>query len=459
MTGVIDLGDYLRILIRRWRLVALVTLVGLIGGIALALSQPAAYTSTATLLVKPAPANLSVTAPATSTGINPVLDTLAPGDVAPRTLAVFGRSSAVEERVRKRLGDRLPPSLGKPGALLARVRVEEVAGRPNAIGVTTTYSRASDATEISNAWAQEASGYLNELVGVGSFELQRSGAQLQAVQAQLDKAQADLTAFEKSSNIPALSSQLAAATSLLADYERQSNQMQLNLGNAAALRAQLQPGRAPAATSLPVMLLALSTFTTQATGVDVAASLPSQAPSAVADQAGIGADANRSQAVRQPAAGAQTGAVIVQPTLGALTALTPVEQAAFLDSLTAVLRTRGDQVNTQITALRSSISDLRSQLEAASAQRDRLVTNRDVSRATYSSLLGLIQQRQVSSQIQSEKVVVGDLSVRAARAGVSSKTLWALGLIVGLMLGVLLAFLMEFIRSVRRSPRVEPTAG
>jgi capsular polysaccharide biosynthesis protein len=448
LSGFIDLGQYLRVLLRWSPLIVLLTLLGALAGLLLSLARPAAYQSSATLLVKPAPQNVNVSSQNANTArIDPVTASLLVPDISVRSLASMANSTEVEKPVQRRLGNQLPEQLRKPGALLGQVNVSDVAGRPGLMEVVATARTQALATDLANTWASSTAEYLNSQLTPVSFDPGAAEQELNQRLRELGQSEEALARYEETSPLVPVASQLAASTSLLQDYDRQSNQIQLDLEKADLLRAQLRGGTANQASALALQLLTLSSYTSQATNVDASQFLPQ-----VEDRLNA-----QGQTLDVAPTQLQQGTSLqVQPVLNELAALPAAQQASFVSSLSAALRAKQADLQRTSATLQKRISTLRGQLSRAAARRDRLATDVSVNRTTYESLGTAIGQQGVLSRIQSSKVSLADPAIDAQRTGLRGFLAPLLGGVLGALLGTLLAFLMEFARRSRgaSSPQV-----
>ncbi|MBA2364009.1 MAG: hypothetical protein H0V86_10810 [Chloroflexia bacterium] len=457
MSGVIDLGQYLRVLLRWSWLILAMAVLGAVLGLVFSLTRPPAYKSQARLLVKPSPENISVNTQNTGgPRIDVVLAQLLVPNVPVRSIAALSVNSTVENLVRQQmirdLGDRFPESLREPGALLGLVRVREVGGGPNILTVTVSHRDPDITQKLANTWASVTTEYMNRTLGEGYFDAEAARKSLPQIQAQWNRNQQELNDFERTSNLTSIASRSASREALLNDYQRQSNQIAIDLSTAALLRDQLADGGGNQASSLAVQLLTLSAFTSEASRVELARFLPSiesRLQGQSGDSGGLAVVPSQSDAVQ------------VQPTLDQIGTLPPAQQRAFVLRLSQVLTRRQTELRRKISGLEKEVGTLRSQLEEATSQRDQRVVDRNAYRTTYESLNTLIRQQQVTGEIQNEKITVADPAITAERTDVRGLLPPVLGVVVGLALGTLLAFVLEFSRKTLRVPRARsvPTAG
>ncbi len=438
MSGVIDLGQYLRILLRWSGLIVALTLLGAIAGLLYALTRSPVYEGVATVLVKPAPQNVRIEGQSDSQTIDPLMSVATIPDVPVRSLAFLSNNiTEVEEAVVAQLGNELPADLRELGALRDRVSIAEVAGRPDVFEVQAEMGSPAMAVRVTNLWAEALSTYLNDLLGRGYFDVEAAGPELQQAEQAWQAAQQRLIRFERESQLSAIALQVESTESLLNSLAEQRVQVGQNLENAALLQSTLSGGGAAEASSIPLLLLSITTFTAQNADVNLSDSLPSL---------------ERSDTPRARANGAVADTAQVQPIFQDLQALTPQQQAAFLQRLVVALQQKQTQLDRSMPQQQQRFAQLRSQLEDLRFQRDNLRVDRDAERKLYESLRALNRQQEVTASVQGEKVSVVGEAVQADRAGMGGLLPPLLGALGGALLGTVGAFLMEFFRNTRRTP-------
>ncbi len=442
------MAQYLRILLRNVWLIGLLGLGGLLAGLAYSYTRPTMWQSTVTLIVKPAPVNLNISSQSLAEGINPAVNSVILPELPVRSLpSLVNNNLEVERAVQEKLAERIPEGLREPGSLMSSVTVQEVQGRPNILEVNATVRENAELSRlIANTWAEATVESINSLVGAGYFNAEQAAPELEAAARDAQQSERALIDFEERSDLTGMSSRLAQNYARIRDYSQLSNQIQFNLENTASLRRQLQDAEPSEASSLPLLLLSLSSFTAQASDVDVLPFLPGVATGAGSQESSEG---QTERVATSEGRGQQGSSVVVQPTLEALSALTPREQTQFVDSLRQVLERRQSELTASIGQLTKESSSLRAGLERVSAERERLVADRDNDQRDYQNLATLIKQQQVSSRIQSGKVAIAAPAVDPVRADLRGLLLPLLGGIAGLLLGIAASFAREFLGKSR----------
>ncbi len=170
----IQLGDHVAILRRRWRIIALTLLLGLGLGLGLALTQPAVYRGEASLLLEPG------TASASASGV-----VMSAEEVA--TQADVVSSLAVAEQVVSRLGLDEDPS-----ELLDDLTIEVVDNK-RVLSVSALRSRPDTAADVANAFAQEYITYREEEASTVQATVRETySEQLTTIRNRLSEVRSDL---------------------------------------------------------------------------------------------------------------------------------------------------------------------------------------------------------------------------------------------------------------------------
>lgn len=454
-------------LIARYRVIALFLIVGILLGVLASVFRPPAWESTSLLLVNPQPQNVQVNTQTLQTNqINPVISTLVQPNYPATTVATLGQGTKVAQMVVHQLGNQLPKELQDPAELLKHVEVTNQVpnGDQYVIQIVVTLSNDSLSQKVANAWAAQTVSFVSTREREAfSGNIDRIKYQMIATRSQLQKDQAALDNFERTSGLPEVSSELAQQTSLLNDYLGQVNQINLNLNNAALLKSVLNRTNPSSASSLPVLLLSLSSFTSSATSVDVAGYLPQLATSNIinATTTNNGAVTPDLTNVTAPTT-AQSPSLLVQPTLQSLTSLTPQQQIQFVASLEAVLRTKQSNLRSDIETTQTTIGNLRAKQNGLLATRTNLVQTRDTDQQNLRQLYTLYSQGQITPKIQSSNVSVASEALEPQRAGLRGALLVILGALAGLVVGIIAAFVVEYVsvsRARRTSSGAQPTSG
>lgn len=165
--------EYLRILRRRWRLLAACVVVA---GLVAWITTPSD------------PGNDNVTYRATHQLIR---DSTAVAPPAIASLSIFVKTGEVPRRVAERVGFR-----GEPALLASRVTLEPD-DQVGTLGITVTGGSPSEAAERANAFAEETLAYLGEQSQAAQREqLERLNEQLTTLQVEIDALDDELSAIE-----------------------------------------------------------------------------------------------------------------------------------------------------------------------------------------------------------------------------------------------------------------------
>jgi uncharacterized protein involved in exopolysaccharide biosynthesis len=243
--------------------------------------------------------------------------------------------------------------------------------------------------------------------------------QLGEARTELDRAEAELAAFQTSNQVNILTAQLDSQQASLTDYLNRQNQVALMQQDIDDLRVRLErlSGEAPAGLAEDLALLSLANRL-----------YGGQMVSFEADQSRSGVPLQVQVSPDRPLAG-----------------LTVADQLALADDLIETLATRREQIDGQITALEPRIMALQGQVAAAQVQEQELTRAQDLASSQYLSLASRIQEAQIAVQAWASTVQVASRAqVPTEKAGPRRTINTLLGGGVGFVLGVLVALGYEF---------------
>lgn len=170
----IQIGDHVAVLRRRWRIIALTLLLGVGLGLAFALSQPSLYRAEAQLLLDPG------TTTTTASGL-----VMSPEEVATQSDVVT--SIEVAERVTERLGLDEQPSEVVEGVSV------EVVDNKRVLSVAVLESTPQVAADVANAFAEEYIAYRGEETSISQDTVRETYAeQLVGIEDRLTMVRAEI---------------------------------------------------------------------------------------------------------------------------------------------------------------------------------------------------------------------------------------------------------------------------
>jgi uncharacterized protein involved in exopolysaccharide biosynthesis len=413
----INLRRYLSILLHRWRWIVGMALVVALAALILSFLQPPTYEATALV---------AITKPQYDLNFDSRFSTIVNTNPAYKAYPELAKSDDLLRSVFDRLTS--PPKGIETVADLDSALTAQSGIDSSIVQLRVRVQNPNDAAHIANIWAEVFITRASELYGlldqtqIASFEAQVASAEKE-LQAD-EQALIDYQAHDQSS---ILQTQLSSALQMQADYLASQRSIAYLQQDIAGLRKQMdgQPvsNSSGLADRLSALFLQLKAYQVQA---EVPIQLQFSDPNTLA-------------------------------------AASVAEQVAFLDRLSGSLQAQESSVAAQMKKLEPQILTLQQQLQAASAEKDRLTRARDVSRQTAMTLAQKVEETRIA--VQSNKGEV-QLASHAAVPDlpISSRKLvnTMLGGMAGLILGAIVAFLADWRRNRMRNqqqvPEVRTTA-
>ncbi len=442
----IDLRQYLEVLIRWRREIALITVgsavVAAIAILALRAILPPVYTASADVAIARTASDVSFDERFITSADQVGTDVTSAGA---RRSALLGlvASGGVAIDVINELGEQLSAEERSPAALLERVEAEAgpaIGSRADSdlIRITVSADSPQKAAAIANAWAQAYVGQVNAIYGQVPDEVLTSiqAEQSNARQIYLDS-QAQVEAFIASSRVDELTSlstvlqqrvtqEVALVQSLLTSWQRSNEQ----LNAARTLRTQIAAGGEAAARSNMVALqsLKLTVFgmpvselqvelrdfpevTPEAMLVDVDALIVSLEERLLGLENEIAA---RNNQLRIPAEALQTATTITTPLL---------------------------------SATYEELRQLKSEVEAQTAQRTQLEQQRNLDWETYKALNNKVAELTLTRAAAGSEVRFAAPAVEPAEPVKGLNLLLGVGItaFIGLFMALVVAFLSDYL--------------
>lgn len=403
----LDLGRYLNVFRRWWRLILL---CGALGALA-------AF-GTSSLLAKSydAEASLAIIRTGTVLNFDPKIRTVSDTDPTQnldqvslrKSLLTLATSNELAQQVVDRIGDRLPARLRDPALLVAEMSVTNDA---DLIRIRANAETSEQAALLANTWAQVYQERVNAIYNESLVTPETARAQAEAAKQTYDARQAELIAFLKDNSLEELKRRRDVVAAQLDNQSKEESKLIQLEAEAKALRERIASGAASGSrgAGLATLLLEASAFST-------GAELP----------------VNVQLALNQIDAGG-----------------TFDDQLKQLDSLIAALQSRRQALHddTQQT-LHQELNSLKAQVEQTDAKERELTAARDLAWSTYQTLSTQVAQTDVAAQSQGQVVRLASAAIVPLEPASSRRlTSTLLGGIVGLLIGAALAFVMEFLGS------------
>lgn len=397
----IDLRAYVKALFRRWWLVAGMALLGVLVGLIFGFVSPVQYEATAVVIVTQAKYQLQ---------FDPRVET-APSWVP--AYKAFPRL-ATSDSVLQAIVSGYQPT---PAAHLRNWNLTELSGMvkassesdPSLIALTVRSGSAQDAAAIANIWADSLVVQGNEIYGQNLQDVTFFETQVSQAEKALNDADAALIDFQARNNSTIISGQLASQQQAQTDFLTTQRTIAQMMQDVSGLRRQLAALPAGQASSvgdeLTALLLQIRAFNAiTATGIQLQVSTDTALASRSVD-----------------------------------------EQIAFLDSLAKTLQDESADISGRLKELEPAILSLQQQLQAATAESDRLTQARNLAQETHLTMARKLDEARIGAQEQNSLLQVGShAAVPETPAAPRRLRVIAIAGVVGLMLGVFGALAAEW---------------
>ncbi len=394
MENEIDLRQYIRVLIRWWKLIVSITVIAVIVAVLVSFTSAAVYEAEATVIITGTRAEI-VFEPKYRTY------SLQEDKELRETVVTLVKSSSVAAETIEKLGDQLEPEGQSIRNILSKVTVNTSG---DLIGIKVKSTDPEEAAAIANAWAESYVRYINALYA----DIPQSPEELQ-VQASVALAdyverQREWESFLGNNTIDELTRQIADKELLCT---LKSLQDQIEAGSLSSTAA--------AANSLALILLQTGAYAT----------LPAQLQVALDTLPGLDAS-----------------------TAG---------QLHDIDALISNLESRsGGQSGHTVEELRQDILRLQGELEQQSARERELKSSRDIAWQTYTTLANKVAEVEVASQAQDVVTRVAVSAIVPENSIASHKvTNIGIALVLGLIVGIFGAFAIDYFKNTKTGPKAE----
>jgi uncharacterized protein involved in exopolysaccharide biosynthesis len=499
----IDLGRYLEILFRQWRIIFAVIFVLVTAAAIVTLITPKTYQARALVATTKVSSTVSF-----DTAIQTLYEEQLPTTVRMvdpqarlQSYVQLVKNPAIAQTVIDELGNRLPEEVRNISSLLKMVK-GNVAAKSDSIEILVTYKDPVLAADLANTWAGAYVDHVNAIYsGEGTDEVYQS-VQRQTAEAksEYDQAQSALESFLAAnqaneyqrqigeqqamidnfstartlsastiisntmvSQLTAFNEQVGNLSTQLAEAYIESRQADQMLLDARNMRDQVQSGGSGAANSntLALMLLKSQVFATN----EVAPNLIVQTAPASITPEEMTADLDSLIVTLENRSSELTNRIQTLSSqllnLGGSTSdlnttssnpITTDQAQATLQSLSQ-LQGLGSVANLDVTStpmeqkiqqLESQVNQLQAQLAREQARELELTRARDLAWDTYKTLAAKKAELKVASQTQGTEVALAAAATIPQADAVSGAKNVALAALVGLMLGIGAAYFIEF---------------
>ncbi len=401
MEEAIDLRYYVKVVLRYWKWIAVLTVVAMVAAaLVSALLLPPSYRATATVVV---------VSPKYQVAFDSPIESVDAGGSA-TSYGSMAKSAYLTAQIIEQLGHALPAELRTPRGL-NRLLTASFSRTSDLIELEVRHSDPQVAADVANAWAAVFVQQINDLYSQSAGDVQQLEQLIESAEQKLQAAELALLEFQRTNPATVLTETIRVQSEALADYVRAETNVDLALQDALSLKAQLQAADAASPTltsNLAVLLTELN-----ALGARRVLGPPIQ----------------------------------ISLDVSSLANMEPSQQIQQLDNLIATLQAKkvalaaaGDQVPDKIL-------EAQYELQQAQSEMNRLMDARDVAREAHLILLRKTEELRIAAQVNpSEMRIASSAEVPGNPLPTSTVLNVAAAGIVALLVGSLGALVWEYLR-------------
>lgn len=406
MDNEIDLRRYIEILLRHWKWIVGLTILGAIVGIVLALLTPPTYEASAVVMV---------TQPRYRINLDPRFQTSVETSPAYKAFPKLAESDEILQSVTEVYAPS-PESGIEDWDLLTLAGMVDAGseGDPSLLLLTVRGPTSQDATGIANVWADVLVQRGNEIYSGSDQDVVFFEKQVSSAEQAWDEANAALIEFQAQNEANLVEVQLKALSNAQADYLDTQYVIAQTLQDIQGLRQQLasQPegNTAALANSLSAILLQIKAF---------------NASSRVPITLQVGGDEF-------------------------LVDTSAEEQIAFLDELAIALETKSAEVEARLVEIEPEMMALQQKLQEIEGEEERLTRSLDLARDTHLTLTRKLEEARITAGEQNGILQVGSYAIVRPKPAAPSKKMYVVGGAgLGFVVSMALTLVLEIIRVYR----------
>ena len=409
----LDLTRYVAIVARRWWLILITGVLGVLAAFAMSSTQPVAFRATSHLALLRTGTTVNLDARVrTVSDSDPntqTLDQLA----RRRALVAFAESDELPAAVVQELGAQLPSELASTERLRSHVSTNV---DQDVIDIQATMPTAESAVLVANAYARAYEKQINAVFGEQPLTAQDLQPKVAQAKQAYDEKQNALTTFLAANQIESLQRQVDVLTGQLDSQVKLEIKLAQLEQDAIALRNRLkdEPENSSLGTLVAALLMEANAYNNVFTEIDTETTVP---------------------------------VVRLNPTELNITNLPTADQVSSLDDLIqSVQARRRAQTGQAQDALYAQLNTANAQYEIAQGQLKELQAARDLAWDTYQLLATKQAEAGVSAGYQNQIVRIMALAAEANRVGASRFNLNLLiGGMLGVVVGIVLALVLEWL--------------
>lgn len=397
----IDLREYIKVLIRNWKWIAVLAILAAATALVVSFLLPPTYEATALVVI---------TRPRYVMRFDDKFETV--NDIQ-QPYKAYPALAMSDDLLMQTIAAMNPPLSEEDQDLTGfRGKLEAASGSdPSVVELRVKHKDADMAAHMANTWAGVFVERVNELYDASAEDADFFEKRLADADAELAKAEQALIEFQGRNQAGVLSAQVSAYRQQLSNYLSSKNTIELVIQDAIDLkeRLRLREGGAPAslADDLASLYLEIDALSSKGT-------IPLQ---------------------------------LQVSSASSLSNRTVEEQIAFLEGLETSLREKLSALDIGSAQLEPEILRLQGEIEALNVETDRLTRARNVARDTYTTLARKVDEARIAAQDESGEVRLASYAAVPTEPVSPRKMLnTAVAGTLGLFVGVFGAFAVEYWR-------------
>ena len=440
----IDLGEYVRTVIRHWRMVVGLAVVAALAALGVSFLQPRVYE---------ARAMVAITKPQYVMNFDPRIGSSA--DLAPPAKALTGLATSddvLAALASSPAGASLPAGAQSADALRKMLTAEATAD-PSLVALRVRAEDPEKAAALANAWAEALVTRARDVYGQGQGDVTYFEARLAEADQSLAKAEADLAAFQARSELSVLKARLSALQDDQKAYLAEQQAIARLMVDVEGLRKKVAayPPDADVAVGddLTALLLEIKAFGAQTTTSVQTTTSAQTTPSG------------------QTTTSVQTASPI-QLQLGSAEVSSSKRAGDLQKSLASLsenLSAKSSATQARLGEITPQILKLQGQVQQLENESGRLTLARDLAKETYQTIARKAEEARIAAQASRGQVAIASQASPPSEPASSRRLLTvAVASVLGLLVGIIGAFGLEWWRremrgEVLEQPSARPASG